>query len=61
MAPELVAGEPADHRADLYSLGCVGLWLLTGQLVFQAEGSLAMAVAHVKKGATRHSLHKAEY
>jgi serine/threonine-protein kinase len=49
MAPELVAGEPADHRMDLYSLGCVGYWLLTGQLVFQAEGSLAMAVAHVNK------------
>jgi serine/threonine-protein kinase len=47
-APELVAGEPADHRADLYSLGCVGYWLLTGQFVFHAEGSLAMAVAHVK-------------
>ena len=49
MAPELVAGEPADHRVDLYSLGCVGYWLLTGALVFQAEGSLAMAVAHVNK------------
>jgi serine/threonine-protein kinase len=49
MAPELVAGEPADHRVDLYSLGCVGYWLLTGQLVFKAEGSLAMAVAHVNK------------
>jgi serine/threonine-protein kinase len=48
MAPELVAGEPADHRADLYSLGCVGYWLLTGQLVFEVDGSLAMAVAHVK-------------
>ena len=49
IAPELVAGEPADHRVDLYSLGCVGYWLLTGQLVFQADGSLAMAVAHVNR------------
>ncbi len=48
MAPELVAGDSADHRVDLYSLGCVGYWLLTGQFVFEAEGSLAMAVAHVK-------------
>ncbi|NIM48711.1 MAG: protein kinase [Gemmatimonadales bacterium] len=49
MAPELVTGDPSDHRVDLYSLGCVGYWLLTGQLVFQADGSLAMAVAHVNK------------
>jgi len=49
MAPELVIGEGADYRVDLYSLGCVGYWLLSGQLVFQAEGALAMAVAHVNQ------------
>jgi len=49
MAPELVAGKPVDHRVDLYSLGCVGYWLLTGQYVFEAEGSLAMAVAHANQ------------
>ncbi len=49
MAPELAAGKATDHRVDLYSLGCVGYWLLTGQLLFQAEGVLAMAVAHVNE------------
>jgi serine/threonine-protein kinase len=47
LAPEVVAGEPADHRADIYSLGCVGYWLVTGQLLYEAEGALAMAVAHL--------------
>ena len=49
MAPEVVSGEAGDHRLDLYSLGCVGYWLLTGSFVFQADTPLAMAVAHVKQ------------
>jgi hypothetical protein len=49
MAPELVSGEPGDHRLDLYSLGCVGYWLLTGGFVFPADTPLAMAVAHAKQ------------
>jgi serine/threonine-protein kinase len=49
MAPETIGGQQVDHRADLYSLGCVGFWLLTGGLVFPAESSLAMAVAHAKE------------
>jgi serine/threonine-protein kinase len=49
MAPELALGEKAvDGRADLYSLGCVAYWLLTGHLVFKAETPMKTLVEHVR-------------
>ena len=38
-----------DSRSDIYALGCVAFWLLTGQLVFKGENSIAIAVAHVSQ------------
>jgi serine/threonine-protein kinase len=50
LAPEAALGEQAvDERADLYALGCVGYWLLTGTMVFEETSSVGMAVAHVTK------------
>jgi serine/threonine-protein kinase len=49
IAPEAIGGPRPDHRLDLYSLGCVGYWLLTGCLVFPSASALAMAVAHAKE------------
>jgi serine/threonine-protein kinase len=47
MAPETVTGKPTlDGRTDIYSLGCVAYWLLTGEMVFKAETPMAMAFAH---------------
>jgi len=37
MAPEVLAGEPSDHRADVYSLATVAFELLAGRLPFQGK------------------------
>ena len=50
MAPEVAMGrQDVDGRADLYGLGCVAYWMLTGQLVFDAESAMGMVLAHVQK------------
>ncbi len=47
-APEVLAGAPFDHRADLYSLGCTLFRMLTGQTPFsRANGPAAMLGAHL--------------
>lgn len=49
MAPELALAEPGlDGRADLYSLGCVAFWMLTGLLVFESENATRMVMDHVQ-------------
>ncbi len=47
MAPEMTTGKhEIDGRADIYSLACVGWWLLTGEHVFDADTPMQMAIAH---------------
>lgn len=48
LAPEMAMGGAVDARADLYSLGCTGYWLLTGQLVFPSKTATAMLMDHVR-------------
>jgi eukaryotic-like serine/threonine-protein kinase len=49
MAPEIALGNAGvDGRADLYSLGCVAYYLLTGQQVFSGETAVAIVLAHVQ-------------
>ena len=49
IAPEVALGETAvDHRADLYALGCVGYFLLTGSVVFPDSNPVSMALKHVQ-------------
>jgi eukaryotic-like serine/threonine-protein kinase len=50
MAPEIALGNQViDGRADIYAAGCVGYWLLTGQLVFEEETPVATMLAHAHK------------
>ncbi len=54
MPPEMALGEvEVDGRADLYSLGCVAFWLLTGELVFDAPSVMRMVVCHVSEAPRR--------
>ena len=49
MAPEMALGEPFDGRADIYAIGCVAYYLLTGQLVFEAANGLQMIAKHMRE------------
>ncbi|MFK7990223.1 MAG: serine/threonine-protein kinase [Sandaracinaceae bacterium] len=57
MAPEMVLGEEVGPGADLYGVGCVAYYLLTGRLPFEASSVMAMAVSHVKEFPTMPSRH----
>lgn len=47
LAPEtLIAPETVDARADLYALGAVGYWLLTGTHVFDGRSILEVCAQH---------------
>ena len=46
-APEIARGEASyDHRVDIYAVGCVGYWLVTGQRVFEANSLMQMLFDH---------------
>jgi eukaryotic-like serine/threonine-protein kinase len=48
LPPEAALGGMIDARSDLYSLGCVAYFLLTGRLVFEAETPLQMIARHLR-------------
>jgi serine/threonine-protein kinase len=49
MAPEIALGRgDVDGRTDVYSLGCVAYYMLTGQPVFSGDTPVATALAHVQ-------------
>ena len=48
MAPEQAKGTEPDPRSDLYSLGGVGYFLLTGQAPFDGETPMEVIIAHAR-------------
>jgi eukaryotic-like serine/threonine-protein kinase len=48
-APEIARGEDTyDHRVDIYAVGCVAYWLLTGQRVFDTSTPMQMLFDHAR-------------
>ena len=48
MAPEIVLGAEVDQRADVYAIGCVAYYLLTGQPVFEASTPHELFAMHLE-------------
>ncbi|HEX5132939.1 MAG TPA: serine/threonine-protein kinase [Candidatus Krumholzibacteria bacterium] len=58
MAPEQVLGNrPVDARTDLYAVGCVGYWLLTGQQVFSGKNAMSVLTQHAREAPPAPSAH----
>jgi serine/threonine-protein kinase len=49
LSPEVALGQgEVDARTDIYSLGCVAYWLVTGQLVFEGETPMQVVLDHIQ-------------
>jgi serine/threonine protein kinase len=47
MSPEQITGGATDARTDIYALGCVFFQMLTGNVPYERENSVATLFAHV--------------
>jgi serine/threonine-protein kinase len=47
IAPEQARGQPVDEQTDVYSLGCVLFELLTGEVPFDGDNFVTVAMRHV--------------
>lgn len=50
IAPELIRGEPIGPWTDVYSLGCVLFFTLTGRIVFPLDSPESKLWAHIHEG-----------
>jgi YVTN family beta-propeller protein len=48
-APEQIRGEPSDHRADVYALGCLLYHTLTGRPPYERDSDVARMYAHLNE------------
>lgn len=51
-SPEQASGELADEKSDLYSVGVVFYEMITGQVPFEGESPVAVALKHVSEPPT---------
>jgi len=59
LSPESALGERVDQRTDIYALGCVAYWMLTGRYVFTGNSPIEIAARHVSSTPvppSRHSM-----
>lgn len=59
VAPEQIRGERVDARADVYALGCLLYFTLTGEVPFKREGDEARLWAHLSDPPPKPSAHGA--
>ncbi len=60
MSPEQCLGNPVDARSDIYSLGCVLYYLLTGRPIFDDDTWVKVVVNHTNQPPEAPSAHNAE-
>ena len=49
IAPEVVQGDSADTRSDVYAVGIMRFELLTGELPFRGDDPISVAMQHVQR------------
>ena len=53
MSPEQIVGDKAlDGRSDIYAIGCLAYWLVTGQLVFSGHTVMETLLQHTQAAPT---------
>ena len=60
ISPEQARGQEVDHRSDLYSLGVVLYEMITGQVLFDADSPISVALKHLNEPVPPLSLQRAD-